>query len=165
MLTDLRVLSTALGFIAVAMKEENIHRGGAERAIQLANLIEQFCKDNAGNATQVTVAADRVRQGGAVKISGQLSCEHWPQHSVIFVPANEDSAVPSMAEIRSQQGFEARVLAEFFANAVNDNARKDAVIAELVACLELCLESGELSWEAEHDATIMIERVKSLRNS
>jgi hypothetical protein len=36
----------------------------------------------------------------------------------------------------------------------------EALILDLIAALELCLECEGLTWEAEHDATIMVARAK-----
>lgn len=52
------------------------------------------------------------------------------------------------------------VVAALVLRAVNSYDEHRALIEDLVTTLELCLACDGLSWEAEHDATILCARVR-----
>lgn len=140
-IVDLGMLSRALGFVLVTLRDKNLKsQGGAARAHQMAKLIEEFC---AVSERDVMATA-----------TGAWSCDHQADRSVIRTA--DDVTI----EVRGKDCVATRGAAERLMHAVNDNSRKDALIAEMSACLEMCLESETLSWEAEQDASILLARAK-----
>ncbi len=64
----------------------------------------------------------------------------------------------TVAEVRPTGHIDVEETANFIVRAVNDYQLNNEFIDELVAALELCLESKGLTWEAEHEADVLIRR-------
>ena len=151
-IADLGTLCRALGFLAVAMKEDNLKAGSGVKAEKLAHLIEEFCHISE-NEIESAYSAMPSRTGG------MWSCEHGEGKSIIRTPHNGGT---NIIELRGANAASTRAAAEQIVRAVNDNSRKDALIAEMSACLEMCMESSALAWDAEHDAGILVSRAKGI---
>jgi hypothetical protein len=52
----------------------------------------------------------------------------------------------------------AEAIAEFIATAVNNFDKREHLIEEMQAALEICLECDGLDWAAEHDADAALRR-------
>jgi hypothetical protein len=158
--SDLSTLCTALGFMAVAAKD-GVAPGNAARARALALLAEEFCRtatsDSFGVAVQDNAPPEK-GQGSAVPAK-LWACTHREDCSLI--EAKDATGVKTaIAEIRARAGADTPALAEGIVAALNDASRKDTMINELTACLEMCLASDHLKWDAEHDSEITLARAK-----
>ena len=152
-IADLGMLCRALGFLAVAMKEENLKAGSGKRAEKLAQLIEQFCR----------ISEDEAGAADAPAVGGGWQCEERDGKTFIRTTGATRQQSDNVIELRGADEQTTRAVAEHIVRAVNDNSRKDALIAEMSACLEMCMESSKLGWDAEHDADILVERAKGIR--
>ena len=65
-----------------------------------------------------------------------------------------------VAEIRQTAFIDAEITARFIAKAVNERERNRELVGDLAAALELCLKVPGLTWEAEHEAEIVLARAK-----
>lgn len=65
-----------------------------------------------------------------------------------------------VAEIRQSAGFSAEAIADYIVNAVNNLEKREHLIGEMIAALELCLECEGITWEAEHDAEIALRHAR-----
>lgn len=68
----------------------------------------------------------------------------------------------TIAEIAPSVHIDQRVAADFITRAIADYPVQRALIRELIASLELCLASEGLTWEAEHDAEIVVARARKI---
>jgi hypothetical protein len=89
------------------------------------------------------------------------SCVHRGDHSLIEAHVDAAGDWQTVAEIRNSAHIAAEPTADFIARAVNDYESNQTLIAELIDALELCLACDGLSWEAEHDAEIILARAKA----
>lgn len=67
----------------------------------------------------------------------------------------------TIVEISPSPHTDARAAADFIIRAVTEYPLQRALIRQLTDALEICLESGNLTWEAEHDAEIALARARS----
>ncbi|MDX2027205.1 MAG: hypothetical protein SFW62_01065 [Alphaproteobacteria bacterium] len=89
------------------------------------------------------------------------SCNHHPDYSeiVAHIPATGEWEV--IAEIHDAAGIDAEHLAGFIARAANSYEKSRDLVAQMVDALDLCLAcNGKLTWEAEHEAQVVLERAK-----
>lgn len=63
-----------------------------------------------------------------------------------------------VAEGRDSPELAAKAVGAFIVKAVNGGDRREKVIGELIAALELCLECGGLTWAAEQAADVAMKR-------
>ena len=92
------------------------------------------------------------------------SCNHYPERSeiVAYLPGTGKHEV--IADVRDGVGIEAEVVAGLIARAVNSYEKNHDMIVQMTAALELCLECEEcLTWDAEHEAQSLLNRVKMMR--
>ena len=158
-LADLGMLCKALGFLAVAMKNENVQAGSGAQALKLANLIEEFCRS--GEAGLPNAArAHPVRAVKPLQPGDIWTCEHQDGRSTIRMPARADTKQDALAELRGDSVAETRSAAEKIVHAVNDNSRKNALIAEMSACLELYIATERLNGDATREANILLARAR-----
>lgn len=61
------------------------------------------------------------------------------------------------------EGVDPKEVAEKIIRAVNSYDKQQAMLAEMVMTLKLCLECDGITWEAEHDAEILINRFEALK--
>lgn len=91
------------------------------------------------------------------------SCNHHPAFSeiVAYVPITGEFEI--IADIHGTKGVDAEVVAGLIVRAVNDYEKARDMIAQMIAALELCLACDEcLTWEAEHDTRIVLERAREM---
>ena len=91
------------------------------------------------------------------------SCNHYPERSeiVVYLPSTGKHEV--IADLCDGAGIDAEVLAGLIARAVNSFEKSHDMIEQMTAAIELCLSCAEcLSWEAEHDAQAILNRVKRM---
>jgi hypothetical protein len=91
------------------------------------------------------------------------SCNHHPAWSeiVAYVPITGEWEI--IADIHDAKGVDAEVVAGLIARAVNSYPKHHDMIVQMTAALELCLECGKgLTWEAEHEAQILVRRAREM---
>lgn len=91
------------------------------------------------------------------------SSNHYPAHSevVAYVPITGEWEI--VADIHNARGLDAEILAGLIARAVNSFVNNNDMIAQMTVALELCLECDDcLSWEAEHEAQALLNRVRRI---
>jgi len=89
------------------------------------------------------------------------SCNHYPTYSEIeaYIPITGDWEI--VADIHDTKGVDAEILAGLIARAVNSFEKNHDMITQMTVALELCLECGDgLTWEAEHEAQALLNRVR-----
>jgi hypothetical protein len=65
-----------------------------------------------------------------------------------------------MADINQSKDFDAEAVAEFIACALNNYNEARELIRHMAAALEKCMACKGISWEAEHDADILVRRAE-----
>ena len=91
------------------------------------------------------------------------SCNHYPDYSEIeaYIPITGEWEI--VASIHDAKGVDAEVMAGLIARAVNGYEKHLDMISQMVAALELCLGCEAcLSWEAEHEAQVMLNRAREM---
>lgn len=81
------------------------------------------------------------------------------------IEAYDDAAQmwqPVMRCMASAQ-LDKKATADFILHVLKQHEQSATLIPQLIAALELCLESTSLSWAAEHDAEIVLARAKAMR--
>jgi hypothetical protein len=165
--SELRTLCTALGFTAVALQGGG--KADAARAKAVALLIEEFCRTSgedgapgiSNNITQNNEPAPNSAGQGAEP--ALWSCTPRDGHMVIEAQ-DKSGAKNAIAELRVKEGADSAAVATAIVTALNNGARKDALIAELTACLEMCLASDNLDWDTEQDCDVVLKRAKKTTN-
>lgn len=66
----------------------------------------------------------------------------------------------TVAEVRPTGHIDVEATANYIVRAVNDYGFNRPFIDELVAALEMCLECDGLTWEAEHEADVLVRRAR-----
>jgi hypothetical protein len=66
-----------------------------------------------------------------------------------------------ITEIFSTPDASAETIAKLIVKAVNNLENHERIFSEMEAALEMCLETGNLNWAAEHDADIALRHAKS----
>ena len=89
--------------------------------------------------------------------------EHWnvrrlTQHAAIDLLRTKDNVWETVAEIR---GAAHKALAEYFVFKIKDHDQVTMHLEEATYALKLCLESGNLSWEAEQEAEAIVRKISS----
>jgi hypothetical protein len=89
------------------------------------------------------------------------SCVHRDEKSEIEAYVMATGKREIIAETRATFGSTAEAVAEFIVRAVNDIDKREHLINEMTAALEMCLEcEGPLDWSAEHDAEVSLRHAK-----
>lgn len=65
-----------------------------------------------------------------------------------------------VAQTFSSAGFSAEAVAGFILRAINNITKRESLIDEMEAALEICLECEGLTWSAEHDAEIALRHAR-----
>lgn len=94
------------------------------------------------------------------------SCNHYPDYSEIeaYIPIAGEWEI--IADIHDTKGVDAEVVAGLVARAVNGYDKHLDMIGQMAAALELCLGCDAcLSWEAEHEAQVMLSRARELERA
>lgn len=90
-------------------------------------------------------------------------CAHRAESSEIRVYTPITGDWETIASIHDAKGIDAEATAEFVVGAINNYSRMQELVRETVAALENCLDCGErLTWEAEHDAQVVLMRAKKM---
>jgi hypothetical protein len=91
------------------------------------------------------------------------SCNHYPTYSEIeaYVPITGDWEI--IADIHDTRGVDAEIVAGLIARAVNGYDKSRAMIAQMTAAIELCLECRDcLTWEAEQEAQAVLNQARRI---
>ena len=91
------------------------------------------------------------------------SCNHYPTYSEIeaYIPVTGEFEI--ITDIHDTRGVDAEILAFLIARAVNSYGKHRDMIVQMSAALELCLACGDcLSWEAESEAQMVLNRAKEI---
>jgi hypothetical protein len=91
------------------------------------------------------------------------SCNHYPTFSEIeaYLPITGNWEI--IADIHDTKGVDAEIIAGLITRAVNSYEKSQETIIQMMAAIELCLECSDcLTWEAEHDAQAVLNRVKRI---
>lgn len=109
------------------------------------------------------------------KAKSQLAFSQKPQGQVLTTPwssvhfegrSNVEAFVEPLgdwvviAKVEDNLNVVAKETSDLITKAVNEYERNQEIIKELIAALELCMECPELTWEAEHDAELVLMRAK-----
>lgn len=94
------------------------------------------------------------------------SCIHKPgEFSAIEAYVEAVGDWKTIATVPQTAFLDAEKTAEFIAKAVNDRTDMQGLIDEMTEALESCLACDGLTWEAEHDAEILVRRAKERRKT
>lgn len=89
------------------------------------------------------------------------SCIHQSGKSQIEAYVAASGRREVIAETLPTPGSSAEAVAEFIVRAINDIDKREHLINEMEAALEICLECEGLNWSAEHDAEVALRHAKS----
>jgi hypothetical protein len=92
------------------------------------------------------------------------SCNHYPTYSEIeaYIPITGNWEI--IADIHDTRGVDAEIVTGLIARAVNGYMKAHDMIAQMIVALELCLACSDcLSWEAEHEARIVLSRAGQMQ--
>ncbi len=92
------------------------------------------------------------------------SCNHFAERSEIEAYVEGTGRREIIAEIKETAGVDAELVAGFIARAVNDYEKNQTLMRQMIAALEQCLTCN-LSWEAEHEADILVRRAEEMVNN
>lgn len=102
---------------------------------------------------------------GEIKAAHTLmpwSCHHATNHSEITAYSEASGAWEIIAEIKESAGVDAEKAAEFITQVVNEYDQTKDLIRQLTVALETCLSCEHLTWEAEHEADVVLRRAKEI---
>jgi hypothetical protein len=91
------------------------------------------------------------------------SCNHFPTFSEIEAYLPITGSWEIIADIHDTRGVDAEILASLITRSVNGYEKSREMIAQMIEAIELCLECSEgLTWEAEHEAQVVLGRAKGM---
>jgi hypothetical protein len=100
---------------------------------------------------------------GAAYLMMPWSCNHYPTYSEIEAHVPITGNFEIIADIHDTKGVDAEVVAGLITRAVNAYSRNVEMIAQMAYALELCLCCADcLSWEAEHEAEVLLGRAREI---
>jgi hypothetical protein len=115
-------------------------------------------------------AADKQKNPTAPPASGKRplyailpwACQHYPDHSEVkaYVPAS--GIWETVADVRRTAGASAETMADYLMYVVNNHEKMREMMGDMIAALELCLQTEGLTWEAEREAEITVRRAKEI---
>ncbi len=87
------------------------------------------------------------------------TCKHYPDRSEIeaYLPGRDWETI---AEIPANPGVDAELIAEFVARTINGTEKSHDLLGQAAYALELCLAGGNITWEAEQEARVVLQRIK-----
>lgn len=88
------------------------------------------------------------------------SCNHFQGYSEIEAYNIASGTRQVIAEVTQSKDIDAEVTADFITQAVSDHAEMQKLIRHMASALEMCLACEGISWEAEHDADILVRRAE-----
>lgn len=89
-------------------------------------------------------------------------CSHKCEHSEISAYVEVSGAWETVATIHPTTGANAKVVATFFTDLINDKLRNGDVLQAALSILEEIVQDG-LTYSTEHEADHVIERLKNFR--
>lgn len=100
--------------------------------------------------------ANKKNEVKAALTTEPLSCIHRADKSQIeaYITASGEREI--IGEIFSVTGIKAKAIAEFIITAINNIDKREHLIDEMEAALDICLACEGLDWAAEHDAEIAL---------
>jgi hypothetical protein len=103
--------------------------------------------------------AEKISSKEAAYLMLPWTCKHYPDRSEIeaYLPGRDWETI---VEIPANPGIDAELVAEFIARTVNGTQKTRDLFSQVADALELCLASGNLTWEAEQEANIVLKRIK-----
>jgi hypothetical protein len=91
------------------------------------------------------------------------SCNHHPTFSEIEAYLPITGSWEIIADIHDTRGVDAEILANLITRAVNGYEKARDMIAQMIVAIELCLACSEcLTWEAEHEAQVVLRRAREI---
>lgn len=118
--------------------------------------------------TQVIVAEDaQVEAKTSGKIATPIAIP-WAIHNQKD-GSNIDAYIDAIGEWATiartmpVEGVNPQEVAEQIIHAVNNYEKQEAMLGEMVMTMKLFLECDGISWEAEHDADILLRRYESMK--
>ncbi len=93
------------------------------------------------------------------------SCRHHADVSEIFAYTEPNGVPQVIAETFSLPGANAKHNAEAIVHAVNGHEQTKELMAQMLNALELCLDCGGLTWEAEQEAESVYKKLKKADES
>jgi hypothetical protein len=117
---------------------------------------------NRGRKTETETAPGAKTDIKALYAISPWSCRRQPDGAVVVIEAYVEAAGDwqPIAVVKQTAFIDAERTAAFIAKAVNDYGSNRTLIAEMAAALTLCLKCSGLTWEAEHEAEILIARAR-----
>ncbi len=112
-----------------------------------------------GKANVKTVAA----ANQSLKATTPWACQHSAEGSSIDAYLESTGEWTTIARIPASADINPKEIAEQIVRAVNSYEKNHSMMSEMVEALKLCLECEGITWEAEHDADIMIDRFEALQ--
>ncbi len=94
------------------------------------------------------------------KSLAQWACRHYPSYSEIEAYNMAAGTRQVIAYAARSKDYDAEAVAEFIARAVNNYIEARELIRHMAAALEKCMACKGISWEAEHDADILVRRAE-----
>ncbi len=88
------------------------------------------------------------------------SCNHGQDKSEIEAYCLASGKRQVIAEVPYSNGIDHQRIAEFIGRAVNDYEPARELICSMAQVLEKFLELPTITWEAEHDADILVRRAR-----
>jgi hypothetical protein len=91
------------------------------------------------------------------------SCNHHPTFSEIEAYLPITGSWEIIADIHDTRGVDAEILANLITRAVNGYEKACDMIGQMIVAIELCLACSEcLTWEAEHEAQVVLRRAREI---
>lgn len=89
-------------------------------------------------------------------------CNHQPDASDIVALSEKDKRPQIVARAFSTPHKSAHFHAELIVSAVNNQEQMKEIINEMIGVLEMCLESGGLTWKAEQEAEFVSNKARQI---
>jgi hypothetical protein len=99
------------------------------------------------------------------KATTPWACQHRDDGSVIDAYIEGVGEWATIAQTLPVEGTNPKDVAEQIIRAVNSYEKQQSMLAEMVMTLKLCLECDGITWEAEHDAEILINRFEAMNKA
>jgi len=97
------------------------------------------------------------------KATTPWACQHSDDASAIDAYIEGVGEWATIARTQPVDGVNPQEIAEQIIRAVNLYEKQQSMLAEMVMTLKLCLECEGITWEAEHDAEILINRFEAMK--
>lgn len=91
------------------------------------------------------------------------SCRHYEDRSDIEAHNESLNGRAIIATFNHAPGVDAKAMADFIVKLVNGHDKTEHLIEEMISALEICLESKNIGWSAEHDAELALKLARERR--